>query len=500
MKKQWVVAGAVLLNAFGGWTFLQAEVVVTATDLGALEASVAKTDRETPATVAPQAAGVAQEAPVLEVDRLTQLEQRQAILEKKYEIDQEKAAAKAKETATVTANSKEGFSLKSPDGSHILKLSADLQADGRFFLNDGQDGAAGLTDTFLIRRARPTFDVSLYKWITGRFQPNFGQGTTTIDDAYLNLAFHPLAQFRTGRFKAPLGLENLKPSTRLTFIERALPTQLVPIFDQGVQVWGEPWDGRASYAVAVTNGAVDGTNVENTDSGDRKDFTARLFLKPYKKSDRAALAGLGVGLAGSTGRQGGTSTDSGLTKGYKTNAQNNFFTYLSGRAVAAGNRTRWSPQLTWNLGRIGVLSEYVASRQAVQSTATLKTADLTHRSWQVAASYVLTGEDVTEKGVAPRQAFQAGQPAWGAWEVAGRYSQFVADQETFSKVGNTENFASLTSSARVARAWTAGVNWYANSHLKIQANFEYTTFDGGAKNNGNRPTERAILTRVQLAY
>jgi phosphate-selective porin OprO/OprP len=160
-------------------------------------------------------------------------------------------------------------------------------------------------------------------------------------------------------------------------------------------------DGRVTYAFAVTNGAVDGTNVDNTDTNDRKEFTGRLFLKPLKTSAQPLLAGLGIGIAGSTGRQTGTSAVPGLTTGYKTNAQTNFFTYTSGRAVAAGNRTRWSPQLTWYPGRFGVLGEYVASRQAVQSTSTLKTTDLTHRSWQVAASYVLTGEDVTEKGVTP---------------------------------------------------------------------------------------------------
>jgi phosphate-selective porin OprO/OprP len=463
MKKQWAVAGAVLSIAFG-WTSVKAEEL-------------------------PNAA-----------DRLIQLEQRQSILERKYEVDQENAAAKAKETPVVTANSKDGFSVKSPDGSFVFKISGDIQADSRFFLNNAQDTAKGLTDTFLLRRARPTFEASLNKWMTGRLQTNFGQGSATIEDAYINLAFHPLAQFRTGRFKAPFGIENLKSSTRLTFIERALPTQLVPIFDQGVQLWGEPLDGRVGYAFAVTNGAVDGTNVDNTDANDRKEFTGRLFLKPLKKSAQPFLAGLGVGLAGSTGRQLGTTDAPGLTSGYKTNAQTNFFTYLKdsstgkSRAVAAGQRTRWSPQLTWYPGSFGVMGEYVASRQAVQSTSTLQTTDLTHRAWQVAASYVLTGEVVNEKGVTPRTPYQPGKPGWGALEVAGRYSQFNADDATYP------TYSSLTSSAQSARCWTGGLNWYATGNLKLQSNYEYTSFNRGAAGTGNRPNERAILTRIQLTF
>lgn len=458
MKKQWAVAGAIILGAFGG-TWLKAEESALATD------------------------------------RLTQLEQRQSVLERKYEVDQENAAAKAKETPVVTANSKDGITIKAPDGTFVFKISGDIQADSRFFLNDAQDSAKELKDTFLIRRARPTFDVWINKWITGRLQTNFGQGAATIEDAYINLAFHPLVQFRTGRFKAPFGLENLKSSTKLTFIERALPTQLVPIFDQGVQLWGEPLDGRVTYAFAITNGAVDGTNVDNTDTNDRKEFTGRLFLKPLKTSDLPFLAGLGIGIAGSTGRQTGTSSATGLTTGYKTNAQNTFFTYTSGSAVARGTRTRWSPQLTWYPGRFGVLGEYVASRQSVaQSTSALTAVDLTNRAWQVAASYVLTGEDVTEKGVTPRQPYQPGKPGWGALEVAGRYSQFNADRATFP------TYASLSASARVARSWTGGLNWYATNNVKVQSNYEYTSFDGGAPGTGNRPVERAILSRVQLAF
>lgn len=459
MKKQWAVAGAILLGALG-WTSVKAEDAAPTTD------------------------------------RLTQLEQRQSILERKYEVDQENAAAKAKETPVVTANSKDGVTIKAPDGSFVFKISGDIQADSRFFLNDAQDTAKGQTDTFLLRRARPTFEVWINKWITGRLQTNFGQGSATIEDAFINLAFHPVAQFRTGRFKAPLGLENLKSSTRLTFIERALPTNLVPIFDQGVQLWGEPLAGRVTYAFALSNGAPDGGSVASGDSTDRKDFSGRIFVSPLKNSDIASLSGLGLGLAGSTGRQVGAA--SVLTAGYiPQNQQAIFFSYtpLAGTVTAVGTRTRWSPQLTWYLGSIGILGEYVASRNTVKSSALPENAvNLTQRAWQVATSYVLTGEDVTEKGVTPRQSYQSGKPGWGALEVAGRYSQFNADKATFP------TYASLSTSASGSRAWTGGLNWYLNSNVKIQGNYEYASYDRGAGGTGNRPIERAILTRVQLAF
>ena len=460
MKKQWAVAGAIVLGALGGWNR------VTADELA---------------------------------DRLSQLEQRQNVLERKYEVDQENAANKAKDTALANAGGKDGFGVKSPDGAFVLKWYGDVQADGRFFLKDGSHGVtSSLTDTFLLRRLRPGVEVTLNKWITGRLQPNFGNGGATLDDAYANLAFRPAAQLRVGRFKPPVGLENLRSSARLTFVERALPTGLVPNYDLGVQLWGELGGGRAAYAVSATNGAADGANIDGADTTDRKDFAARVFLTPLKNSPNPSLAGLGVGLAGSTGRQVGSASSPGLTAGYKTHGQNTFFAY-QGRAVADGNSTRWSPQLTWFSGPWALLGEHVTSRQAVRSTVTLVTADLIQRSWQVAASYVLTGEDATDKGVKPRHPYEPGNPGWGAWEIAARFAQFTAGRSVFDKVGANTSFASAAASARSARSFSAGLNWYATQSVKWQTDFETTSFDGGAT-GGNRPVERALLTRIQLSY
>lgn len=80
-------------------------------------------------------------------------------------------------------------------------------------------------------------------------------------------------------------------------------------------------------------------------------------------------------------------------------------------------------------------------------------------------------------------------------------------------------YADPTFSAQKAKTWTAGVNWYLNSNAKIILNYEQTSFDGGngtgvaltapATANGfnattnkvaNRPAERSLFARVQLAF
>jgi phosphate-selective porin OprO/OprP len=60
-------------------------------------------------------------------------------------------------------------------------------------------------------------------------------------------------------------------------------------------------------------------------------------------------------------------------------------------------------------------------------------------------------------------------------------------------------FADPARSARRAREWGVGLNWYLERRVKIAANYLHTTFDGGAT-TGDREDENAILTRFQVAF
>jgi phosphate-selective porin OprO/OprP len=54
-----------------------------------------------------------------------------------------------------------------------------------------------------------------------------------------------------------------------------------------------------------------------------------------------------------------------------------------------------------------------------------------------------------------------------------------------------------------AREWGVGLNWYLNKNVKAVLDYEQTSFDGGAANGSlvaNRPAEKVIFTRLQLAF
>lgn len=377
-----------------------------------------------------------------------------------------------------------GITVTSPDGQNSFTIRGYGQVDGRFPIDDK---AGNDQSEFLIRRARPVFlgtsgDASF------RFMPDFAGSTPKIYDLYADYHFYDQANVRVGKDKPPIGLERLVNANELEFIERGLPTNLVPNRDIGVQLFGNIIP-ELDYRVGIFNGAPDLGNVDSDTDG-AKDVVARLFANPFKKSNIEPLQGLGFGVAGSTGQHDGTSKNTELPA-YLTVAQVQFFGYNSG-VVADGTNWRISPQGYYYYGPFGVLAEYVSSTTDVSKGAAH--ADVDNHAWQVETSYVLTGEKVDYHGVIPEENFNIHNGGWGAFEAVARYGELKIDSNAFPL------FADPTTSAREAKEWLGGLNWYLNYNLKLAINYANTNFDGGAAGGGDRETERTFLTRMQYKF
>jgi phosphate-selective porin OprO/OprP len=153
-----------------------------------------------------------------------------------------------------------------------------------------------------------------------------------------------------------------------------------------------------------------------------------------------------------------------------------------------------APQLYYFSGPFGLFAEYVISDQRLRlEAAPSRPARVRNTAWQVAASYVLTGEENSWKGFAPKRAFSPGQGAWGAWEIAVRVGQLEVDAAAFPALANP------ATSARAATAWSVGLNWHLNRNLKLNLDYEQTEFDGGSSDFLNRG-EKALLGRTQFSF
>ena len=420
--------------------------------------------------------------------RVDQLDQQIRILQRLRELAADSAATAAKSATTATA-SKDGFNLKSADGKYSIRFRGYLQSDGRFFPSSG---AVPATDNLLIRRARPIIEATVGRYFDFRVMPDFGGASPVIFDAYWEGKFIPQFTVRAGKFKPPVGLERLQSATDIVFAERGLPTNLVPSRDVGLQVAGDIGEGRLAYQVGVFNGAPDLAN-GGDDLSDAKDFAARVFVQPFK---RGSLRGLGLGLAGSAGKERGSALVTGLPA-YRTPGQQTFFRYRTDSAVptnnvyADGTRSRLSPQGYFYTGPLGLLAEYVLSRNEVTRAGT--TVELEHTAWQAEGSYFLTGEKAGFRSPAPKRPFDLKDGGWGAFELVARYGAIVADEAAFP------TFANPASSARKAAAWGVGLNWHFSRAVKVAVNYERTTFTGGAA-TGDREPEHALITRFQTSF
>lgn len=434
------------------------------------------------------------------LQKIEELSQKVLVLERKLEVQDEATKAAVASTPVVKASPK-GFSFASADGQNQIKLRGTMHVDGRFFESDDPEG---LKDTWQATRVRPIVEGTLGGIYDFKFMPDFGQGRTVIQDAYVTARFKPEFQVTAGKFKSPVGLERLQSANDIRMVARGFPTQLAPNRDIGLQVAGGLLGERLNYQVAYLNGSNDGGSSEtfaDVDLNDDKEYAARVFAHPFGESENFALRGLGLGIAGTYTSQTGTAAQP-LLPVFRTPAQSTFFRYRTGTTptLADGERTRLAPQLYYYVGRFGLLAEYTTVSQEVSRTTTAGRTDgtLDTTAWQVQASWFLTGEEESFRGFKPNNVFSLDKGTWGAFELVARYQELDPDDDAFA--GGTASFADPANAARKATAYGLGLNWYLSENLKWILNYDHTSFDGGAPAGADREDEDVFLTRFALGF
>jgi len=394
------------------------------------------------------------------------------------------APAATIQTTVVQANDK-GLSVASADGKFSFALNGTVHSDGRLYQGDEP-----ANDTFLFRRVRPQLSGKLGDLVSFRITPEFAGSSATLLDAWADVKLGASTQLRIGQMKSPVSLERLAAANALPFIERTFASELAGNRDIGLQLQGGFAGGAVTYAIGVFNGAVDGRNAATTNPEDEFELAGRLFFEPWRNED-GALKGLGFGVAGSAGQKKGTGND--FLPRYRSASQETIFSYLA-TAAADGNHERLSPQGYFYSGPFGLLAEYITSEQELRNTTTGATDSLKHKAWQVTASWVLTGEPASYRGVAPKGEFSWGSvSAPGAWEFLVRLASLDIDEATFP------TFADATKAIKTADTWALGVNWYLSRNLKASLNYQFTEFKAGAVVN-DRSDEEVIFSRVQFAF
>jgi phosphate-selective porin OprO/OprP len=130
--------------------------------------------------------------------------------------------------------------------------------------------------------------------------------------------------------------------------------------------------------------------------------------------------------------------------------------------------------------------------------------DPSFNGWYLQASWVLTGESKPyrpERGAystpSPDEPFSFSKGTWGAWEIAGRYSDLDLNF-------NPGAFGVVTPLDGIRggeqRIWTAGLNWYPNNALRFVLDYQHTDVSRLSSTGGSLAAKLdAVSMRAQFA-
>ena len=116
-----------------------------------------------------------------------------------------------------------GLSAIPAAGVEVKSKAKEIKFTGRVHTQFNTSSVENeIASEFIIRRARLTAEVELNDFVSGKVQPDFGEGDVKLKDAYMKLDYHKGLSFKIGQFKRPFDLFELTSSTKILVVERAL--------------------------------------------------------------------------------------------------------------------------------------------------------------------------------------------------------------------------------------------------------------------------------------
>jgi phosphate-selective porin OprO and OprP len=356
---------------------------------------------------------------------------------------------------------------------------------GNVFAFEGRFGSAAIDDRFRLRRARINLTGDFAEHFDFKIEGEFEQsdlGLTIRDatgrtlgsnstrtafgatDIFINWNQFPEFQIKAGQYKAPFGLDQLTPDTKLFLTERSQVTSaLTPERQVGVEIWGKPftkvWPEQkdfVTYWAGLFNG--NGRNVSVNDN-DQYMYAGRIEVQALKAKifDEDATVKFGANGLSSYDSPGTVLSPAGTLR---VNSDGSLSTFT---APAAAEREGYGFDGWFRWGPFDLIGEYLSERYEprVPGRFTSFRAD----GYYVQASYFVVPKKV----------------------------QLVAKYETFNpgQVAHDD----------ISSIW-GGVNYYIHGDdVKLMANYVHTWSDFRENNPalGTSDFDEVIL-RLQVIF
>jgi phosphate-selective porin OprO/OprP len=373
-----------------------------------------------------------------------------------------------------------GFFLQSPDGAFRFTLGGLLQVRGTAF----EGGLEGRTSQFELERMRFELGGDFYGRYHFNVEPKFTESEVELEEAWIGSDLgRGGARLLLGRMKEPFSLEEMLPRKHFDFPTFSILNQFVPAEDHGVTLLGGSLDAPLEYGAALYNG-TGGDDLNND-----KDIAARLVSRPWARREGSPFQRLQFGGAVTYGRQDADLTGAELV----TEAKAPFLAFEPG-SRADGERTRLGLEAAWLAGPAAISAELIRVDEDLSGGSGDVQNDTT--GWYVSASWVVTGEEKSFRGVKPAHPLTASAAGPGAFQLALRYSDLDLDEGLIDG-----GLVAASSFPDGVRTWDVGLNWYTTAHTKVMLHFLHTQYEQDVTIQGDsRGSENALLLQLQVHF
>ena len=306
------------------------------------------------------------------------------------------------------------------------------------------------------RRLRFFTSGTLYETMGYKLQVDFVGQDIDLKDAYIDFKKVPYIAtnvLRIGHNKEPIGLEELTSSKYITFMERSLPTlAFAPSRNTGILLWNSVmnkrlvWEAGYYYDVGDSGDYFD--NFTNTN------FSARVAGTPWYR-DSSHLLHLGLGYSHKFRNKDKT------TLRFRAQPETHItdVRLVNTGSFASDGADLINPEAALVWGPLSLQGEYFLMKTDAPALV-----DPDFSGVYVYGSFFATGENRkydqtggTFGRVKPKDNFHFGQPGWGAFELALRYSKLDLTDQMIA--GGEE------------QDLTAGLNWYINPSVRFMFNY-----------------------------